>query len=449
MEEKKNAIAIKLPNTIEATLPYINILLESFNLPREIVASDDEICYAWRELPREIMRIPAELRNELVARMCIATSVGLFDSAINYIWNAVIMTLREKIKRFGFPLVAQTLNKTFEEADLLDYKDAQLLDLCYKLELLSEDGYFFLSQCRDIRNKFSAAHLSMAQIDDRELIMFISRCCKYGITYDYDLQGIKVSEFIIAVKGKKLDDEELDYWIHQLLNTFPSQRQLLIPMLMGIYCDPSSAEQARINSLKISIGISGNIDEKSKSIMISSYNQYRVNNDRERYNAAKIYFENLKLLQLLDTAEQHSIVVNACANLINAHLGFDNFYNEPPFAKRLFEISNELKIPDTAKEEYVYSILMGYVGNPYGVSRAAINYYEDMIKDFSPKEIDALIHLSEIKSLFTNKIRVYAICKQRYLTALNLIDRVSMNSKQQGEYDKLITRLGGFHETKI
>ena len=144
--------SVSLPETLNVTLSHINGIMQAFNLPREIIASDDEIAYAWRELPREIMRIPEELRDELIVRMCVATSVGLFDGAINYIWNAVILTLKRKVKNFGLALVGQTLGKSFDESNLNDYMDSELLDLCYKLELLSEDGYFFLNQCRDIRN---------------------------------------------------------------------------------------------------------------------------------------------------------------------------------------------------------------------------------------------------------------------------------------------------------
>jgi hypothetical protein len=145
---------LQLPNALELSLNHVNSIMAAFNLPREIIASDEEIGYAWRELSREIMRIPAELRNEFIVRMCLATSVGLFDGAINYVWNAVITALKQKVSNFGLPLVAQTLSKSFDEKDLDNYIDAQLLDLCYKLELLSEDGYFFLSQCREIRNNF-------------------------------------------------------------------------------------------------------------------------------------------------------------------------------------------------------------------------------------------------------------------------------------------------------
>lgn len=432
---------IQLPDTLSQTLPQINHIMSSFQLPREILASDEEISYAWRELPREIKRIPPELRNEMIVRMCVATSVGLFDGAINYIWNAVIITLRQKVRNFGLALVAQTLGKKFENEDLDNLMDSELLDLCYKLELLSEEGYFFLNQCRDIRNNFSSAHPGIAQIDDRELINFISRCCKYGITNDYSLQGIDVSDFISSIKSGKLDDNELYVWKQRLIDTFPAQRQLLVPTLMGIYCDSESSETTRLNALRICMQIVEYMDDKVKSAMIEQYNRYFVKRNVEKCIAAKVLFEKLKLLNLLDTSEQHSVIKNACSNLLNAHLGFNNFYTEPPFAQRLCGITSSLKRPETVQYEYVYTVLMAYIGNPYGVSNAAIPYYEEMIKNFSPKEIAILIGLSNSRSLFTDRITTYSTCKARYASALKLIDRDSMITSQLGAYDDLLKKL--------
>ena len=437
----KENLPVKLPDTLEQTLPHINNMMTAFNLPRNVLASDDEIRYAWNELPRELMRIPEELRNDMVVRVCVATSVGLFDGAVNYIWNAVIMALRQKVENFGLSVVAEIVGKTFEEKDLAELIDAQLLELCYKLQLLSEEGYFFLSQCREIRNNFSTAHPSIALIDDRELINFISRCCKYGLTNDYALHGINVPDFLSSIKGRALDERELSVWKQRFVETFPAQRQLLIPSLMGIYCDPDSPETVRLNALKICSSIQELIDEKAKSTMIDQYNKYFVKGDDARCSAAKIFFEKLQMLGLLSSSEQHSIVKTACSNLLNAHLGFNNFYNEPPFAQRLCEITKALKTPASIQQEYVYTVLMGYVGNPYGVSDAAEPYYTEMITNFSPKEISYMLHLLDDNSLFKDKVeRSYRI-RSRYKNALNLIDKESMNTKQTADYNILMSKL--------
>ena len=70
-----------LPQQMSAALAQLTTAL---GIPRSVLAPDVEIAYAWRDLPRELAEIPAHLRGELIARMCVAVSTGLFDGAINY-----------------------------------------------------------------------------------------------------------------------------------------------------------------------------------------------------------------------------------------------------------------------------------------------------------------------------------------------------------------------------
>ncbi len=438
--EDNNQIILNNSQLEQNVFPYINQLISNFKLPREVLASQEEIQYAWRELPREINRIPAELRDELIVRMCIATSVGLFDGAINYAWNAVILTLRKKVMNLGMSLVGQTLNKKFEEKDLKDLKDIELLDLCYKLELLSEEGYYFLNQCRDIRNNFSVAHPSIADIDDRELITFISRCCKYGITEDYKCKGIKLHELINFIEIPDLDVEQISSIVDSFKNTFEAQRQLLIPMLYSKYCDINSSQVARNNCLSISLKLKDFFNEKIISVLLERHREYCIKDKRTKGNASTFYFEKMNMLQYLTESEQHSIYFNACRNLYNAHNGWDNFYNEIPFAERLFEISKDVKRPVTIMEEYVYTIVLCYVGNPYGVSEGAIEYYKNMIQNFTPKEIDYLLNIYFSKTLLQNRIKSYPQCMKRYHCALGLININSMNSRQIEKLNKINTK---------
>ncbi|MGQ7792982.1 hypothetical protein ACUN0C_11285 [Faunimonas sp. B44] len=91
--------------------------------------------------------------------MCVAVASGLFNAAINYVWNAAVVELRDKVRRFGINVVPQVLDdKSLDEETLLDLKDAELLDLCRKLNLIGDDDFFFLDQCRATRNSFSVAH---------------------------------------------------------------------------------------------------------------------------------------------------------------------------------------------------------------------------------------------------------------------------------------------------
>ncbi|EJT6498872.1 hypothetical protein N2W45_001841 [Clostridium perfringens] len=106
---------VKLPNIEESTLPAIKDIVTSLKASGKVVAEDEEIAYAWLNLPRELSAIPVEKRDELLARMCVAISVGLFDGAINYIWNASVKTLRDKVRDFGINAISNIFDKDFDE----------------------------------------------------------------------------------------------------------------------------------------------------------------------------------------------------------------------------------------------------------------------------------------------------------------------------------------------
>lgn len=91
------------------------------------------------------------------------------------------------------------------------------------------------------------------------------------------------------------------------------------------------------------------------------------------YSASQNYFERLGLISYFSDSEKHSIVSRACSRLMSVHQGFDNFYNEPPFAERLYNITKESGVPDSAKDEYVKVVTTCYVGNVYGYSRGLLS----------------------------------------------------------------------------
>jgi len=58
-----------------------------------------------------------------------------FDGAINYAWSATILHLRDRVRGFGLPVVASTLQKDFEDRHLIELQDSELLGLALKLGL--------------------------------------------------------------------------------------------------------------------------------------------------------------------------------------------------------------------------------------------------------------------------------------------------------------------------
>jgi len=368
--------------------------------------------------------------------MCVAIATGLFDSGINYVWNLAIVELRDKVRRFGIAVIPQIIDAGFDEKTLLDLKDAELLDLCLKLNLISEDGFFKLNQCRDIRNNFSAAHPTIGDLDEDELIIFISRCGRYALSERYNPKGVDIQALIKAVKGGKFSKKQLEAWRDRVSETFEAQRELLFGMLHGIYCDPSSGEEARLNAILLCEEFAETFSPKTNSSLIVRHQDYLAQGEDKRHRASQKFFENLEIITILSESERHAMISSACKKLISVHSAFDNFYNEPAFAERLDSLTTQQDVPATAQEEYVESVVTCAVGNPYGISNAAFPHYKNMIQSFSPKEIRLMLKLPRTRTQVANRIRLVPDCKSRFKKAVALIDPSSIPTAAKSAYAK-------------
>lgn len=435
---RRDELSIVLPSLPDQMLPAIAALTSALGIPREVLASDEEIACAWQGLPREIQAIPGDLRGELIARMCVAVSSGLFDGAINYIWNATILHLRQRVRGFGLPVVTQILQKNFEERQLLDQQDSQLLDLCLKLNLITEDGYFFLGQCRDTRNNFSAAHPTIGKINDREFTAFLNRCVRYALSDDASPKGVDISDFMAALKGPRFSSGQCDVWVERLRATHEAQRELLLGMVHGVYCDPSSPEPARLNALELADAVKAEFTEAIRSELINRHSDYLAKGDTVRHSASKMFFEKLGLVGLLNEPERHALFSGAVQDLWTVHQEMNNFHNEAPFAMRLRRLSEKEAIPDTIQERYVEVVVSCYLGNGYGVAWSAEPHYEAMIRSFSPRELTFMIGLAASETDLGRVLRFDSNRKKRFAAALALIDAESLPAKTKAEYERWI-----------
>lgn len=425
-----------LPTTV---LPAISKLTQSLGIPREALASDEEIKYAWSDLPRELREIPETLRGELIARMCVAVSTGLFDGAMNYIWNAAILHLRDKIRTFGLVVVAQILQNNFEEKHLLEYQDSRLLELCLKLNIVDEDGFFFLDQCRDVRNNFSAAHPTLGKVNDKEFTTFLNRCVRYALADSSSPKGVDIGAFISAVKNLRFKKNQCAIWVKRLAETHSAQRQMLVAMVHGIYCDPNTPEQARLNALDICADLPEGLTVSMLSELINNHSEYVAKGYEEKHAASLQFFEKLGLLNSLNESEQHVVFSRAVERLRNVHNGMNNFYNEPAFAERLLELTLQSAVPETVQEEYVQVIGCCRVGNGYGVSNAAATYYNQMVQNFSPREVATLIQSATSKDNSLGRlVNAGGSYRTNFKGLLELIDPSSISNVVSASYEQLL-----------
>lgn len=368
-------------------------ITQSLNVPRDVVPSERDIDYALSNLPRELEIIPQELRDKFIARSCIATSVGLFDAAIIYIWNSVVKKLREKVDAFGLEMIKHIRGNGIEDGFLEKIKDNDLLLLCRQLNIITEQGYYFLDQCRDIRNNASVAHPSSIELNDRELIVFINRCATYGLSDNYDVTGIDFKIFNSVIENPTATDDNLTALADNIKNTFDSQKEFIFSILYSFYIDVNVSESKRNNSLILAKKIQTELSNNIIVNLLNKHNEKKIKGDEASVNNSVFFLRELNLISYLNDSEKINIFSKGINNLRNVHMAMNNFYNEPPFAERLSEISAQIKpAPEVLRGSYTNVLIDCYFGNSYGVSDDALPYYKLMLKNLSPKELEVLFY---------------------------------------------------------
>lgn len=429
---------VSLPAITDVTSPLIDQLVKALNVPRDILATDEDISTAWQQLPALLTKIPPKLRDPLLARMCVAVSVGLLDAALNYSWNASMIELRNKIRAFGVNVVGQISGKDFDDKILDELQDSELLSLCLSLNLITEEGYFMLDQCRDVRNNFSAAHPPIGTVDAYEYTNFLSRCAKYALNDLKNPRGVDTAAFLKAVKGKRFNEFQLEEWVGRLANTHEAQRDTLILILHGIYCDPTVAEESRLNALDLAQRFAVDFTNKTKSELLNRHTGYSSQGETDRHVASQTFFTKLGLADLLSEAEVHTLITIACKRLMQVHQAYNNFYNETPFAERLLELSQQVAIPDSAKAEFAETVVTCSVGNAYGTCRTADVSYVTMIRGFSPREVDMLFKLLAKHNILTSRVNLHKRCARALHHVVSEIDPNTVALQHKKAYEKLI-----------
>jgi hypothetical protein len=431
---------VNLPHIEPLASSMLAQLTAALGVPRGVLAADGQIKHVWTQIPRLLNRIPPPLRDERMAKICVAVASGLFDAAINYVWNASVVELREKVRRFGIAVVPQVLDdKSFDEDSLVDLKDAELLDLCLRLNLIGDDDFFFLDQCRATRNSFSAAHPAEGIIDEDEFIAFLSRCQKHALSSTRNPRGVDTKAMLAALRSARFKQDQREEWERRVRETFDAQRELIFVMLHGVYCDEGSGEEARLNALSICNAFSDEFSPKTRSALVDRHQEYIAKGDEARRKASLQFFEGLGQLSLLSRADVHAIFTSASRNLLSAHNGWDNFHNEPPFAERLARLSRETHVPETAKEVFVEAVVTAATGNSYGVSHAAAPYYQEMIKSFSPNEVKLMLELPSGSALVASRLKSSDQCKRRFRALIELADPKSVPTASKSQYTKLLS----------
>jgi len=400
MERKQLIITDNHSDIVESQVQKITEFLTVLGLPSDnIIATNQERAIINQTLPGYISQLPNELKQDAryLSKFVVGAGFGLFDYALNSIWNEVTLALRNKAITYGLEIffdasVGGKMRELYNsEEDLAGLKDNTLLNTCKKLELITETTYKKLAHILDMRNDIGISHPTNYTINAFELMGWFQTCIQDVLQDMPSESAIQVKAFIENLKNLDviIEDEKIEKIKAQISTLSSLHCSRILRTIFGFYVSEESSQILRKNISKmIPIIWNVSIDEvKYKiGIIVEGYNN---NLHTIKYKNGCEFFEIANGNKYRTESERIINLENLSNELREAHFGYDNYYHEVPVIKKImtyFEDSTD--IPNQIASNLIHSVMLCRIGRGYsfkrGVSPSGKQYYDrffNMLKD--------------------------------------------------------------------
>ena len=151
-----------------------------------------------------------------ISKFVAACAVGLFDAALNYLWNETVRNLREKVARFDLEYFFDSVisessrrSKLNSESDLEKLDDWELIRGCHTTGIITENGYRHLDYVRNMRNYASAAHPNQNNITGLQIISWLETCIVEVLAKEPAGPVIEVGKLLNNLRTQHLTEDNM------------------------------------------------------------------------------------------------------------------------------------------------------------------------------------------------------------------------------------------------
>lgn len=354
-------------------------------------------------LPDVVASIDVIKRAEslYISKFIAACGAGLFDAALNFIWDETVVNLRKKVARFDLEYFYDSVitdptrrGKLRGEEDLVKIEEWELVRGCHVTGILSDVGYRHLDYIRDMRNWASAAHPNQNELTGLQLISWLETCLREVIAKDPEPAAIEVKRFLNSIRTQTLAEQDAQH-IRLGMERLPVDIiKSLLRAIFGMYTAENTSTQIKSNIRLIATKCWALAPDEPRYECGFRFTTFAENAENARKSLAHEFLNGVGGLGYL-SPDSLAVEMSACINaLFNAHNGFNNFHNEPAHARNLMAyIPASGQIPESVRVAYVRTLTMARIGNGYGVSDMAVPNYQTMISRFGEDEFKEFIKL--------------------------------------------------------
>jgi hypothetical protein len=331
-----------------------------------------------------------------LSKFVAAVRSGLFDAALNYLWDETISELRRRIAgydlQYFFDLAVgdpQRRQKLKTEEDLRKVEDAELILAANKMGLISDVGYKQLDLVRYMRNYASAAHPNQNEITGLQLVGWLDTCIVEVITLPESVVVVEIRKLLGNLKANRLTEADAAAVASSFDKLAPDQADNLGNGLFGIYTNLESTNEVRDNVRLLFPTLWVHLRDDGRRGFGVKFGRYQANSDIKQAALARELLDTVDASSYLPESFRVAEIDRAIDDLLLAHRGFNNFYSEPPLARALsVAVGERGDVPSAVAVKYVTSLVEVFLTNGNGVAWNAQPVYQELIGKFNVREAE-------------------------------------------------------------
>ena len=411
--------------------------LESLGLPSDnILVPVQERREVIGILPNVVGRMTSEqCKNaSYISKFTAAVATGLFDAALNYLWDETIRNLRDKVCRYDLQYFYDTAitnpksrAKFKTESDLQKIQDWNLIHGCQEIGLISELALKHLDFIRDMRNFASAAHPNQNQLTGLQLIQWMDTCIREVLAKEPLAPAIEAQRLLRNLREQELDIKSAKP-INQAIVALDSD--FLLPLLrtiFGMFVDPDLSTRARGNIRLVQRTIWQGSTKAARHEIGLKYSSFRVHGEADRANLAREFLEKVEGLTYLPESDLELEISDALNALFTTHNGWHNFYYESFMVKKLAKlVPDSGTVPDGIRTQYIKVLTMCKLTNGHGAAWDAEPTYNQLIRTWQDKDI--LEFLSILSDACIKSRLQFPLCSEKLHEITSVLSNHTSNT---------------------
>lgn len=344
-------------------------------IPKEVSKIEDLVTYGIQLQQKDKKQIISAFNN------------NAYEMVSTYTWTKAITSLKNQLSKMGVSFIAEMLDRP----DINEHTDIQqaisefeAIRLAEEFGVISGTAAFRLKKAMETVTHFNQPELDedeeneMTQDEARTIV----RTCIQGILgYNKIEAAIDFKIFRVELEEKTLTED--NPYILKLVQSPYFFHRTVIRILLSIVKTSNGAqlENSLANSNLIMPMIWKNLQHPEKWQIGRTYSELFTNGQTIATSGLKRVLLKVKGFDFVPEDLRSSSFIKAANEILVAHEGMNNFYNEPKSVSTLYNMGSV--IPTPAFPICITAILCIKLGNNYGVSNGAQGIVNEMLKNIS------------------------------------------------------------------